>query len=97
MRALHALAHLEPLFKVFFTFVCKKLTGKITDKYIENPEKPLEKSKHRYVPKMFKCNPSLCSFSLQLIFFSEKPFYGNYWTLDCHIYKHCNFSHVCLL
>ena len=38
MRALHALAHLEPLFKVFFTFVCKKLTGKITDKYIENPE-----------------------------------------------------------
>ena len=38
MRALHALEHLEPLFKVFFTFVCKKFPGKITDKYIENPE-----------------------------------------------------------
>ena len=36
MRALHALEHLEPLFKIFFTFVCKKFPGKITDKYIEN-------------------------------------------------------------
>ena len=26
----------------------------------------------------------LCSFSLQLIFFSEQPFYGNYSTLDSH-------------
>ena len=26
----------------------------------------------------------LCSFSLQLIFFSEQPFYGNYPTLDSH-------------
>ena len=34
---------------------------------------------------MFKYNPSLCSFSLQLIFFAEKPFYGNYSTLDSHI------------
>ena len=45
----------------------------------------MEKFKHRYAPKMFKYNPSLCSFRLQLIFFSEKPFYGNYWTLDSHI------------
>ena len=35
-------------------------------------------------PKMFKYNPLLCSFCLQLIFFSEKPFYGNYSTLDSH-------------
>ena len=34
---------------------------------------------------MFKYNPSLCSFSLQSIFFSEKPIYGNYSTLDSHI------------
>ena len=26
----------------------------------------------------------LCNFSLQLIFFSEQPFYGNYSTLDSH-------------
>ena len=38
MRALHALEDLEPLFKIFFTFVCKKFPGKITDKYIENPK-----------------------------------------------------------
>ena len=36
MRALHALEDLEPLFKIFYTFVCKKFPGKITDKYIEN-------------------------------------------------------------
>ena len=31
-------------------------------------------------------NPCFCSFSLQLIFFSEQPFYdyGNYSTLDSH-------------
>ena len=29
-------------------------------------------------------NPLLCSFSLQLIFFSEQPFYGNYSTLHSH-------------
>ena len=33
-------------------------------------------------PKIFKDNLLLCSFSLQLIFFSEQPFYGNYSTLD---------------
>ena len=31
---------------------------------------------------MFKYNRLLCSFRLQLIFFSEKPFYGNYSTLE---------------
>ena len=29
-------------------------------------------------------NPLHCSFSLQLICFSEQPFYGNYSTLDSH-------------
>jgi len=36
MRALYALEDLEPLFKIFYTFVCKKFPEKITDKYIEN-------------------------------------------------------------
>ena len=34
---------------------------------------------------MFNYNPSLSRFSLQLIFFSEKPFYGSYSLLDSHI------------
>ena len=29
-------------------------------------------------------NPLLCSFSLQFIFFSEQPFFGNYLTLDSY-------------
>ena len=36
-----------------------------------------------------------CSFSLQFIFFSEQPFYGNYSTLDSH--TNTNFSRACLL
>ena len=44
---------------------------------------------------MLKNNPSLCSFSLRLIFFSEKPFYGNYSTLSVSFsYKCCNFSGI---
>ena len=33
---LHALEDLEPLFKIFYTFVCQKFPGKDTDKYMEN-------------------------------------------------------------
>ena len=62
---------IEPLFYIFYTFVCKKVPGKITDKYMEN-------LKHRYAPQIFYENPLLCSFSLQLISFSEQRFYGNY-------------------
>ena len=36
LRALHALEYLEPRFKIFYTFVCKQVPGKITDKYMEN-------------------------------------------------------------
>ena len=53
LRALHALEDLEPLFKIFYRFVCKKVPGKITDKYLENLSKPLENFKHRYGPKFF--------------------------------------------
>ena len=33
---IHAPEDLEPLFKIFYTFVCKRVPGKITDKYMEN-------------------------------------------------------------
>ena len=36
MRASDGLEDLEPLFKIFYTFVCKKVPEKIRDKYIEN-------------------------------------------------------------
>ena len=36
LRALHTLEDLEALFKLFYTFVCEKVPGKITDKYMEN-------------------------------------------------------------
>ena len=34
-RALLALEDLEPLFKIFYTFICQKVPGKITGKYME--------------------------------------------------------------
>ena len=37
-------------------------------------------------PNFFIYNPLLCSFSLQFMFFSEQPFYGNYSTLDSHTF-----------
>ena len=84
MRALHALEDLEPPFKISYKFVCKEVPGKITDKCIENLSKPLETFTHRYALKIFYYNPLLCRFSLQFIFLSEQPFYGNYSTLDSH-------------
>ena len=35
LRALDTLEDLEPFFKIFYTFVCKKVPGKIRDKYME--------------------------------------------------------------
>ena len=34
--ALHAPEDLEPIFKIFYTFVFKKVPGKITEKYMGN-------------------------------------------------------------
>ena len=31
---MHALEDQEPLFKIIYTFVCKKVPGKIIDKYM---------------------------------------------------------------
>ena len=38
LRALLAPEDLGPFFKIFYAFVCKKVPGKITDKYMENLE-----------------------------------------------------------
>ena len=53
LRALDAPEDLEPLFKIFCTFVCKKVPGKIRDKYMENLKQAsdLNKFKHRYAQK----------------------------------------------
>ena len=66
------------------TILLQSATGitKCEDYYKVRQYKPLEKFKHRYTSKCFQMLPLLCS--LQLIFFSEGPFYGNYSTLDSH-------------
>ena len=73
MRALPSLEDLEPLFK-FPIHLSVQIYGKSKAILI----------KHRYTPQCFKYNPLFCSFSLQVIFFSEQPFYGNYPTLDSY-------------
>ena len=96
LRALHVPEDLEPLFKIFYTFVNKKVPGKLQTNIWKIQRKPLEKFKHRYAPQFFWDNPLLCSFSLQLIFCSEQLFYGNYWTLDSHTNTVVSWC-VCLL
>ena len=61
-----------------------KFREKLQTKIWKILSKPLEKFKHKYAPKIFWYNPLFCSFSLQVIFFSELPFYRNYSTLDSH-------------
>ena len=53
LRALHALEDLEPLFWIFDTFVCKKVPGKITDKYMGNLKQAAEEIKAQVRPKIF--------------------------------------------
>ena len=44
----------------------------------------LAQLRNKIVNSLRENNPLFCSFSLQVIFFSEQQFYGNYWTLDSH-------------
>ena len=81
--ALHALEVLEQLFKIFRTFVCKKVPGKIRDKYMENLKQASGEIQAPARPPNFLV-PLLCTFNLQFTFFSEQPFYGNFSTLDSH-------------
>ena len=84
MTTLHALEDLEPLFKILYTFVSKKVPGKITDKCMENL-KHAKASLWRNVgtgrpPNFF--STILCFVALAYeSYFSEQPFYGNYSTL----------------
>ena len=36
IEGLYVLEDLEPIFEIFYTFVCKKVLRKITNKYLEN-------------------------------------------------------------
>ena len=84
LRALHALEDLEHFFKFSIHLSVRNSREKLQTNIGKILNKSLEKFKLRYAPKMFKYNPLLRSFSLQLIFFSEKLFYWTYLTLDSH-------------
>ena len=67
---------LGPLLKFRYTFVSKNLSScrlEFPGKNCRQIYGNLEKFKH---------SPLLCTLSLQFIFFSEQPFYGNCSTLD---------------
>ena len=70
-------------FKLSVHLSVRKSREKLKTNVWKIESKPLE-TKHRYAPKFFKHHPLFCSFSLQVIFFPEQPFYGNYSTLDSH-------------
>ena len=76
LRALHVLEDLEPLFKIFYTLVCKKVPGKITPKYVENLKrcKPLEKFKHTYAPIFFSTILCFVALVYNSYFFQNSPF-----------------------
>ena len=87
LRPLHALEVLEPLFKIFYTFVCKKSGEKYRQIYEKSKESLWRNLSTGTPPNFFRtilCFVALVAFSLQLIFFSEQPFYRNYSTLDSH-------------
>ena len=44
---------LEPLFKIFYTFACKNVPGKIADKYMENLKQASGEFKHSNGPKIW--------------------------------------------
>ena len=83
-----------PLFKIFYTFVCKIFSSQCRLTFLgKNCRKIYGKSKASVwrnlstvtAPKICLYNPLLCSFSLQFIFFQNSRFYGNYSTLyDSH-------------
>ena len=75
LTALYALEDLEPLFK----FPIHLSLGKSQENYRQTYGKS-KASLWRNLstgtpPHIFKDNPLLCTFSLQLIFLSEQPFY----------------------
>ena len=54
LRALHALEDLEPLLKIFYTFVCMKVPGKLQTNVWKIQSKPLEKFKQGKPAKFFR-------------------------------------------
>ena len=78
---------LEPLFKIFYAFVCKKVLGKITDKYNYGKSKasPGRNLSNGTPPKSFSTILCFVALVYKSYFFSEQPFDGNYSALDFHI------------
>ena len=70
--------------KVFYTFVCKKVPGKITDMYGKSKASLWKNLSTGTAQKSFGAIFCFCDFSLQLIFFSVQPFNRNYSTVDSH-------------
>ena len=81
---------------IFYTFVCKKVPGKLQTNIWKISTQLLEKFKLRYASKIFYDNSLLSSFSLQLISFFRTAVLRKLFDIGFS-YKHFNFSHVCLL
>ena len=98
---------LEPLFIIFYTFVCKKLSScrllNISREKLQTDiwkiwSKRLEKFKHSYCPNNLVVKSfAECSFSLQFIFFFFRKAVLQKLLNIRFSYKHCNFSCGCLL
>ena len=84
MGSLHALEDLEPLLKILYTFVCKKVSGKITDKCMENLKEASGEILARFDPEFFRTILCFVALVYKSYFFSEQTFYGNYSALDYH-------------
>ena len=84
MRALRSLEDLEPLFKFRIHLSVRKSRENYRQIYGKCKASLWRNLSTDTPPKFFLDNLLHCSFSLQLIFFSEQPFYGNYPTLDSH-------------
>ena len=84
-------------FKLSIHLSVRKSREKLQANIWKIQSKPLEKFKHRYAPKIFLIQ----SFSLQLqstifFFFLRTAVLPKLFDIRFS-YKHCNFSHVCLL
>ena len=85
------LEDLEPLFWIFYTFVCNKVPGKVTDKYMENLKQASGEILSSGTPQKY-FSTILCFVALvyKSFFFQNSRF-----TEIRFSYKHCNFSRVC--
>ena len=68
-----------------FPYICLSFSRDVlTDKCIGNLKSGSRSYSACNTLKFFQLNPEERTFGLQIIFFSEQPFYGNYLKLDSH-------------